>query len=81
MWEALGVIVAKLAIEFVDYFMTRKDITDKAKQEILIYAQERRIRADNWALTHDDPGKLPDRGGTIEINPSSLDKPTERPPL
>ena len=81
MWEALGVVVAKLAIEFVDYFMKRKDITDKAKLEIQVYAQERRIRADHWALTHDDPGKLPDRGGTITLDTPGPDKPTERPPL
>ena len=77
MWEALGVVVAKLAIEFVDYFMKRKDITDKAKLEIQVYAQERRIRADHWALTHDDPGKLPDRGGIIEVNSSDPNSPAK----
>lgn len=69
MFALLAPVLAKLAVEVLDYIVKRQDIKNVARAEIQKVVYERLVKANHWASSHPDPGGLLDRGGHVSLDP------------
>jgi hypothetical protein len=82
---ALGEVLARLAVAVLQWFMARKDLTDKVRLEVANGVLELAVRANEWkavAAGRPDGGatlRVRDGAGTL-ILPSDDPGPGNQPP-